>query len=105
MKRFWLFAALAAAVSGVALADADAGKAVYEKSCKGCHGAAGQGNPGIAKAMKVEMRHLGSKEVQARPDAEIKKVISEGSGKMKAVAAVKGKALDDVAAYVHTLKQ
>lgn len=101
--RFLMAGLLVAAVVGFAAADA--GKAVYEKSCKGCHGAAGQGNPGIAKAMKVEMRHLGSAEVQGKSDADLKKVIGEGTGKMKPVAAVKGAAVDDVVSYLRTLKK
>jgi mono/diheme cytochrome c family protein len=86
-------------------ADANAGKAVYEKSCRSCHGPDGAGNPKIAAAMKVEMRHLGSKEVQAMSDAGHKKIITEGHGKMKPVKTVSGSAVDDVIAYVRTLKQ
>ena len=40
-------------------ADAAAGKAVYMAKCRGCHGAEGEGNPNIAKMMKVEMKPLG----------------------------------------------
>ena len=50
-----------------------AGKAAYEKSCKSCHGPDGSGNPGVAKMFKVELRHLGSKEVQAKTDLEYDK--------------------------------
>ena len=32
-------------------ADAGAGKAVFEKSCVGCHGADGKGNPAMAKVL------------------------------------------------------
>jgi mono/diheme cytochrome c family protein len=88
-----------------ALADAAGGKVVFEKACKGCHGAAGQGNPGLAKAMKVEMRHLGSKEVQAKSDAELKKAITAGTGKMKPVTSITPAQADDVVAYIRTLKQ
>lgn len=93
-------------LAGLAFAGpAESGKAVFDKSCKGCHGATGQGNPGIAKAMKVELRHLGSKEVQAKSDGDLKSVITAGVGKMKPVAAVKGQAADDVVAFLRTLKQ
>jgi mono/diheme cytochrome c family protein len=85
--------------------DAAKGKGVFAAKCKGCHGAAGEGNPGIAKAMKVEMRALGSKEVQAKKDDELKKVVTDGTGKMKAVAGVAGTDLDNVIAFVRTLKQ
>ena len=87
-----------------AFAGATEGKEVYDKSCKGCHGATGQGNPGLAKMMKVEMKALGSKEVQAKSDADLKKIITQGTGKMKPVASVTGKQVDDVIAFVRTLK-
>jgi mono/diheme cytochrome c family protein len=87
------------------VADANAGKASYDKSCKSCHGATGAPNPAVAKMTKVEMRDLASAEVQALSDADIKKDITEGHGKMKPVASVTGSAVDDVVAYVRTFKK
>ena len=54
--------------------------------------------------LNVTQRPLASKEVQARPDAELKKVILEGQGKMKPIAGVTAKQADDVVAYLRTLK-
>ncbi len=88
-----------------AAGDAEKGKATFATKCKTCHGAGGEGNPGMAKALKVEFRHLGSKEVQARKDDEFKKIVTEGQGKMKPVAGVAGADLDNVVAFVRTLKQ
>ena len=85
-------------------ADAGAGKAAYEASCKKCHGADGAANPAIAKMLKVEMKHLGSKEVQAKSDAVLKKETIEGVGKMKGLPAVE-KDVANILAYVRTLKQ
>ena len=85
--------------------DAAAGKETYSKKCASCHGASGEGKEAIAKQLKVELHHLGSKEVQAKSDADLKKVIMEGSGKMKGVAGVDAKAADDVVAYLRTLKK
>ena len=87
-----------------AIAGPTEGKAVYDKSCKTCHGAEGQGNPGLAKMMKVEMKALGSKEIQAKSDEDLKNVITKGSGKMKPVPGLSGKQVDDVIAFVRTLK-
>jgi|SRR5579864_1276504 mono/diheme cytochrome c family protein len=87
-----------------AIAGPTEGKAVYDKSCKTCHGAEGQGNPGLAKMMKVEMKALGSKEIQAKSDEDLKNVITKGSGKMKPVAGLSAKQVDDVIAFVRTLK-
>ena len=86
-------------------ADAAAGKAVFAKKCASCHGPTGDGNETIAKAMKVELRPLGSKEVQANMDAELKKIILEGKDKMKPVKDIDSKSADDVVAFVRTLKK
>ena len=83
--------------------DAAAGKEVYTKKCATCHGAAGEGKEAIAKMMKVELRHLGSKEVQAKSDADLRKIILEGTGKMKPVTGLNEAELANVIAYVRTL--
>jgi mono/diheme cytochrome c family protein len=95
----------ALSVAAGSAADATAGKAVYDKSCKTCHGADGTANPAIAKMMKVDMKNLGSAEVQAMSDDDIKKIVTGGKGKMKPVTAVSGAGLDDVVAYVRSLKK
>ena len=86
-------------------ADAAAGKEVFARKCDSCHGTAGEGKEAVAKMLKVEIRNLGSKEVQSKADAEIKKNIVEGTGKMKAVTGVDSNAADDVVAYLRTLKK
>jgi mono/diheme cytochrome c family protein len=93
--------------AGLALAagDAAAGKAVYDKSCKSCHGADGTANANIAKMMKVEMKNLGSAEVQGLSDSDLSKVVTEGKGKMKPIKTVAGKDVDNVVAYVRGLKK
>src|SRR5262245_48033891 len=88
-----------------AAGDAAAGKEIYSKKCASCHGTAGEGKDSVAKMLKVEIRPLGSKEVQAKSDEDLKKVILEGSGKMKAVAGVDAKTADDVVAFIRTLKK
>ncbi len=90
-------------VLSVPLAGAD-GKAVYDKSCKSCHGPDGAGNPAVAKMMKVEMKPLGSKEVQVKSDDDLKAVVTNGVGKMKPVATVTGDQVSAVVAFVRTLK-
>jgi hypothetical protein len=53
----------------------------------------------------VEMRDLKSPEVQATSDGDLKKVITEGKGKMKPAAGVSGAAADNVIAYMRTWKK
>jgi mono/diheme cytochrome c family protein len=92
-----IIAALTA--TSVSAADAAAGKTVYATKCKGCHGADGEGNPNIAKAMKVELKPLSA------TTADVKDVVTKGQGKMKPVASVTGADLDNVVAYVKSLKK
>jgi mono/diheme cytochrome c family protein len=84
--------------------DAAAGKAVYGKKCQSCHGADGSGNPNIAKVLNVQLKPLGSDEVQKKSDGDLKMTITAGTGKMKPVAGVSDKDINDVVAYVRTLK-
>jgi mono/diheme cytochrome c family protein len=93
------------AIFAYASGSAAAGKAVYDQSCKTCHGATGVANPGVAKALKIPIPYLGSHDVQAMSDEDIKKVITDGVGKMRAVRSVTGKSADDVVAYIRTLKK
>ncbi len=90
---------------GVAFAGAPEGKAVFEAKCQPCHGPAGEGKAAIAKMFKVEMHPLGSKEIQAKTDAELKSVVTKGHGKMKPVGGLTDKQIDDAIAFVRTLKE
>ncbi len=95
---------LAALGSGPGLAaDLAAGKAVYDKACKSCHGSDGTPNPSVEKALKIQMWDLKSKEVQSRPDADLRRVNIEGEGRMKPVPGITGAAVDDLLAYVRSL--
>src|ERR1700723_4822187 len=80
-------------------ASAKDGEAVYTAKCKNCHGADGSGNPAIAKMMNVTMKPLG-----AETDADVNTAVTAGVGKMKPIAGVAGD-LDNLIAYVHTLKK
>ena len=97
MKFFAGTVVLAALAVGSAWADAAAGKATYDSKCKMCHGADGKGTPGMVKAMGV--KPIGGASVDA-----VKAAVTNGKNKMKPVAGVTGKTLDDVAAYVGSLK-
>src|SRR5262249_15310452 len=100
-----IISVLSAASPSFAAGDAAAGKEIFSKKCASCHGAAGEGKESVAKTLKVTIRPLASKEVQAKTDEELKKNFLEGTGKMKGVAGIDAKAADDVVAYVRTPKK
>jgi cytochrome c553 len=95
---------LAAPAVALAAGDAAAGKEVFLKKCASCHGQQGEGRDAIARSLNVKLKHLGSAEAQAKSDADVKKAISQGTGKMKGVADLDAKAVDDVLAFFRTLK-
>jgi mono/diheme cytochrome c family protein len=101
---FILAAALVSSPSLMAQGDAATGKALYAKSCAGCHGVAGEPKAALAKALKVEMRHLGSKEVLAKSDAELRANVLDGIGKMQPVKGLSDQDLTNLLAYVRSRK-
>jgi len=92
------------AVCGLAFAGAPEGKTVFEAKCQGCHGPRGEGKEAVAKMFKVEMHPFSSKEVQSKTDADFKKIITTGNGKMKPITGLSDKQIEDVIAFVRTLK-
>jgi predicted CXXCH cytochrome family protein len=103
MRKILMTAALAALSSAVVFgADAAAGKAVYDKSCKSCHGADGTPNPGMVKMMKVDIKDFKTTDYS---DADVKTAVTSGKGKMHPVAGVTDASLDNLVAYVHSLKK
>ena len=105
--------AMLMAFNVAARADVAAGKAVFEKTCKNCHGPDGKGERIADKFYKMTVPRLGGKYVQAKSDAELKEIVTQGRRKMKPVTtgapAVEHKlaaeSVDDVIAYVRTLSQ
>jgi len=81
-------------------ASAKDGEAVYAAKCKNCHAADGAGNPAIAKMMNVTMKPLAS-----AADADVKTAVTAGVGKMKPVSGLAAGDIDNVTAYIHTLKK
>src|SRR5918994_3080351 len=54
--------------AGALAADAGDGKAVFEKSCAGCHGKDGKGNPAMAKALGEKGLDLTTKDAKGKSD-------------------------------------
>jgi hypothetical protein len=55
--------------------------------------------------MKVDIKDLKSAAVQGLSDGDLKTIITAGKGKMKPVSSVSGASIDNVIAYVRTLKK
>lgn len=90
--------------AAMAQGDAAKGEKLYATKCKSCHGPKGEGNPAIAKGLKVTFRDLKSAEVQKLSDAELKKLAMGGHGAKKPLKSVTPAELDDVIAFVRKMK-
>jgi mono/diheme cytochrome c family protein len=89
---------------GAEKGDAAKGKELFMGRCSVCHGESGEGKEAIGKVYGVKMPVLGSKEIQSLDDAEIKKIISQGKGKMKPVS-LSDQEMNDAVAFLRTLKK
>jgi mono/diheme cytochrome c family protein len=105
MKIVTILAVMLSLTVAYAAGDANQGKTAYSSHCQNCHGATGVANEKIAKMMKTEIPNLSSPAVQKMSDQELAKVITAGKGKMPPIRSVTGKAVDDVVAYIRTLKK
>jgi cytochrome c553 len=85
-------------------ADAEAGKVLYTKKCKVCHGADGTPPPALLKANPAMMA-FSSEKFQAMKDADIKGKIA-GSPKHKTLAkSLTDADTDNLTAFLRTLKK
>ena len=108
MKNFMIVTSLAA-LSGMAAMGADlkAGQSAYDRECGDCHALNGAPIPSVAKAMKkqqITMRDMAGKEVQAQADATWKKMILEGTGKMKPIKMNEAD-ITNVSAFMRAMKK
>jgi mono/diheme cytochrome c family protein len=85
--------------------NASEGKDAFLKHCAACHGADGNGKEAVAKLLKVTIPPLGSKDVQSLSDDGIRKVITEGKGKMKPVRDLSKADLANLTAFIRTLQK
>jgi mono/diheme cytochrome c family protein len=83
-------------------ADAGGGKASYEKSCVGCHGADGKGNEKMATILGEKTLSIVGKDTTKKSDEQLLKVIAEGAGKMPASKLTKAEQ-KQVLVYTRTL--
>jgi cytochrome c6 len=99
-KALWVLLA-AVAVWRTPLMAQD-GATLYKTKCAMCHGADGKGDLPMGK--KLNVRDLGSPEVQKQTDAELSTIIAKGKGKMPAFEAKLTSAqIGQVVAYIREL--
>jgi len=106
MKRMLFSAVLglwfgAACIGPVGAADSG-GKALFDKSCAGCHGADGKGNEKMATVLGVKSLSIVGSDTPKKSDEQLLKVIAEGSGKMPASKLTKDEQKQALG-YVRTL--
>ena len=89
--------------SGVLAVDAGSGKAVYEKSCVGCHGADGKGNAAMAKALGEKGLNIVGADTTKKSDAQLLKVLVDGAGKMPAQKSLSKDEQKQVLGHVRSL--
>jgi len=104
LSRFVFAALFAVTLPGGAYA-ADGAK-LYAAKCASCHAKDGAGNPGMAKALKLDIAKLSliTPESLAKTDEEHIKVTADGHGKMPAYKAkMTGEEITAVVTYIRTL--
>jgi cytochrome c len=92
-------------VPALAAGDAEKGKELYMKRCKTCHGEDGAGTPAMQKKFGEKLLPLGGKQVQAMKDAEITKAFQEAANHKALVKTLQPGDLDNVIAFIRTLKK
>ena len=83
---------------------ADSGADLFKAKCAACHGASGAGDTGMGKAMNL--RDLGSADVQKQSDADLAGIITNGKGKMpKYDGKLTKEQIDEAVKFIRTLKK
>lgn len=111
--------ALLAAPAAVQAADVAAGKALYEANCSSCHGMQGKGDGPVGAALnpkprdfsKGEFKFDTDKDGKTGTETDLENVIKNGaaayggSALMAPWAALSDQDIQNIIAYIHTLKQ
>jgi len=88
-----------------AAGDAAKGKDLYTKKCKLCHAENGAGTPALQKKYGAKLLPLAGKEVQAMKDAEIVKTFNEAANHKALQKTLQPADLDNVIAFIRTMKK
>jgi mono/diheme cytochrome c family protein len=82
---------------------ADSGADTFKGKCAMCHGADGKGQTAMGKTLNL--RDLGSADVQGQSDADLTNIVTNGKGKMpKYDGKLTKDQISDVVKYLRTLK-
>jgi mono/diheme cytochrome c family protein len=88
--------------SNVAWSEGSSGATTFKAKCVLCHGADGTGNTPLGKQLQAANLH--SKDVQKKPDAELRKVVHDGQTNMPAFAdQLSDQEITQVIKYVRSL--
>lgn len=103
-KMFLVVVAFAMTFSTWSLA-ADSGAAdLFKSKCAACHGADGKADTTMGK--KLNMKDLGSAEVQGMSDADLENIITKGKDKMPAYDGKLSKdEIDSLVKHIRTFKK
>jgi mono/diheme cytochrome c family protein len=106
MKRMLISSVLGLLIGAnwipTAIAADSGGKALFEKSCAGCHGVDGKGNEKMATVLGIKSLSILGKDTTKKSDEQLLKVIAEGEGKMPASKLTKDEQKQALS-YVRTL--
>jgi cytochrome c6 len=79
------------------------GAETFKAKCAMCHGPDGKGQTAMGK--NLNLRDLGSADVQGQSDADLTKIITDGKGKMpKYEGKLTPDQIKEVVSYIRTLK-
>jgi cytochrome c6 len=82
---------------------ADGGADTFKAKCAMCHGADGKGQTAMGKTLNL--RDLGSADVQSQSDANLTSIITNGKGKMPSYnGKLTSDQITDVVKFLRTLK-
>jgi|SRR5579862_1979162 len=92
------------ALVGSNLCSAQTAADLFKSKCAMCHGPDGKGQTAMGKNLNI--RDLGSTEVQSQSDADLSKIITDGKGKMpKYDGKLTSDQITDLVKYIRTLKK
>ena len=95
---------LAATHAPLQATDAAAGKELFLKKCKTCHGEDGNGTPAMQKTFGDKLQPLGSAAVQSLDDAALAKAFRAGATHKGVEKSVTDADLGNLIAFIRTLK-